>query len=254
MRGNEYNKFDGNLCSIGHTITLPFTRALLGPMDFTPGGFLNHAPTTFKSGGVPAEVPGSRACLLAMTVVYPSPLLVLCDSPKNYRGQPGIDFLREMPTVWDESVVLSGEGGSIDSGGATGGRALVSGGHERRRGGGAQRAARLPRRPWTLHAFADDAKGFNYRGVVESTRQVDASSVLLRALPSFPPAASSPSRPAPRRVPESARGGREVVVNEEDGSVRGRPDEHRPRGRMDGHRVGVGGRRHPADGLQLTRG
>ena len=36
--------------------------------------------------------------------------------------------------------------------------------------------------PWTLHAFADDAKGLNYRGVVESTRQVDASSVLPLSL------------------------------------------------------------------------
>ena len=36
---------------------------------------------------------------------------MLCDSPKNYRGQPGIDFLRDIPTVWDESVVLSGEVG-----------------------------------------------------------------------------------------------------------------------------------------------
>jgi alpha-glucosidase len=58
---------------------------------------------------VPAEVMGARARQLAMTVVYPSPLLVLCDSPKNYRGQAGIEFLREIPTVWDESVVLSGE-------------------------------------------------------------------------------------------------------------------------------------------------
>ena len=34
----------------------------------------------------------------------------------------------------------------------------------------------------TLHAFADDAQGFNYRGVLESTRQVDASSILPLSL------------------------------------------------------------------------
>ncbi len=43
-----------------------------------------------------------------MTVIYPSPLLVLCDSPANYRGQPGVDFLKVVPTVWDDTRVLSG--------------------------------------------------------------------------------------------------------------------------------------------------
>lgn len=48
---------------------------------------------------------GTRARQLAMTVIYPSPLLVLCDSPKNYRGQSGIEFL-----VWGEvgrSIVIA---------------------------------------------------------------------------------------------------------------------------------------------------
>lgn len=31
--GNEYNKFDENKCTLRHTVTLPFTRALLGAMD-----------------------------------------------------------------------------------------------------------------------------------------------------------------------------------------------------------------------------
>jgi len=49
---------------------------------------------------------GTRARQLAMTVVYFSPLLVLCDSPANYRGQPGVEFFRGLPTVWDETKVL----------------------------------------------------------------------------------------------------------------------------------------------------
>jgi alpha-glucosidase len=111
--GNEYNKLGGNRCDIRHTVTLPFTRGLLGPMDFTPGGFLNRTPSTFKITH-PAQVIGTRARQLAMTVVYPSPLLVLCDSPKNYRGRPGLEFFRDLPTVWDESRVLSADvGGHI---------------------------------------------------------------------------------------------------------------------------------------------
>jgi alpha-glucosidase len=106
--GNEYNKLGGNQCDTRHTITLPFTRALLGPMDFTPGGFRNRTVADFKVTS-PAEVMGTRARQLAETVVYFSPLLCLCDSPANYRGQPGVEFFRGLPTVWDETVVLSAD-------------------------------------------------------------------------------------------------------------------------------------------------
>jgi alpha-glucosidase len=106
--GNEYNKLDGNQCNTRHTITLPFTRALLGPMDFTPGGFLNRTASDFRVTS-PAEVIGTRARQLAETVVYFSPLLCLCDSPTNYRGQPGVEFFRGLPTVWDDTLVLSAD-------------------------------------------------------------------------------------------------------------------------------------------------
>ena len=106
--GNEYNKIRAGACSTLHTITLPFTRGLLGPMDFTPGGFLNRTAEDFKVTQ-PAEVVGTRARQLAETVVYFSPQLCLCDSPENYRGQPGVEFFRGLPTVWDDTVVLSAE-------------------------------------------------------------------------------------------------------------------------------------------------
>jgi len=106
--GNEYNKIRPGACTTLHTVTLPFTRGLLGPMDFTPGGFLNRTAADFKVTQ-PAQVVGTRARQLAETVVYFSPLLVLCDSPDNYRGQPGVEFFRGLPTVWDDTVVLSAE-------------------------------------------------------------------------------------------------------------------------------------------------
>lgn len=106
--GNEYNKIRSGACSTLHTITLPFTRGLLGPMDFTPGGFLNRTTADFKITQ-PAEVVGTRARQLAETVVYFSPLTVLCDSPENYRDQPGVEFFRGLPTIWDDTVVLSAD-------------------------------------------------------------------------------------------------------------------------------------------------
>ncbi len=175
--GNEYNKLGGNRCTPLHAVTLPFTRALLGPMDFTPGGFLNRAPKDFNVAA-PAEVMGTRARQLAMTVVYPSPLLVLCDSPKNYRGQPGIEFLRDIPTVWDESVVLEGEvGKSIAIARRAGNRWYLVAMN------GADAATLnlslkfLGKGQWTLRSFADRIDG-EPTEIVESNQHVDVSTVL----------------------------------------------------------------------------
>jgi alpha-glucosidase len=79
-------------------------------MDFTPGGFRNRTTAEFRITS-PAEVIGTRARQLAEPVIYFSPLTVLCDSPANYRGQPGVEFYRGLPTVWDDSVTLSAEVG-----------------------------------------------------------------------------------------------------------------------------------------------
>ncbi|HTJ29545.1 MAG TPA: glycoside hydrolase family 97 catalytic domain-containing protein, partial [Acidobacteriaceae bacterium] len=109
--GNEYNKFSHRVTP-EHKLTLPFTRMLVGPMDYTPGGFLNRSPAEWKQT-IPTEVMGSRAQELALFVVYWSPLTCVTDSPENYKDkqgnpQPGLDFLRVVPTVWDETRVLDG--------------------------------------------------------------------------------------------------------------------------------------------------
>jgi len=180
--GNEYNKLGGNQVTAMHTVTLAFTRATLGPMDFTPGGFLNRSPQDFKITA-PAEVMGTRARQLAETVVYPSPLLVLCDSPKNYRGQPGIEFLRDIPTVWDETVALSGEvGRSIVIARRSGDRwylAAMNGDDA------AQLQAPLKflgKGKWTVRNFADNADSSDYQAVVESTSEASAESALTLSL------------------------------------------------------------------------
>ena len=118
--GNEYYKLKGNLINPTHHVTLPFTRGLLGPMDFTPGGFQNRTKATWtmdagaKSGGN-CQVLGSRAHQLALTMIYLSPLTCLADSPRSYLGEglktpaAGLEFYRDLPTVWDDTVVLQGE-------------------------------------------------------------------------------------------------------------------------------------------------
>jgi alpha-glucosidase len=105
--GNEQNKVT-YLCSMEHTVTLPFTRMLVGPMDFTPGGFRNVTAAQFTPNMDRPMVLGTRCHQLAMFVVYESPLMMVCDDPSAYRNQPGIEFIREVPTSWDHTRVIEG--------------------------------------------------------------------------------------------------------------------------------------------------
>ncbi|MDO8928800.1 MAG: glycoside hydrolase family 97 catalytic domain-containing protein, partial [Bacteroidota bacterium] len=105
--GNEYNKWSLRITP-EHMTTLPFTRMLAGPMDFTPGGFLNRTPEKFKNGS-PAEVLGTRAMQLAQFVIYDSPFQVVCDHPDNYKGQEGTEFLKKVKTMWDDTKILNGQ-------------------------------------------------------------------------------------------------------------------------------------------------
>ncbi len=109
--GNEYSKWSSRITP-EHTTTLPFTRMITGQMDFTPGAFLNRSMGQFRTGA-PAQAMGTRCNQLAMFVIYYSPLTVACDHPDNYKDQPGVEFLKEVPTVWDDTRVLNGRVGEF---------------------------------------------------------------------------------------------------------------------------------------------
>ncbi len=112
--GNEYNKWSARITP-EHNVTIPFTRGMLGGMDFTPGGFRQKTQKTFRPASNRQTGPfvmGTRVHQLAMLVVYESALQVLCDSPYSYRSSPaGLDFLKVVPTTWDDTKVLNGEVG-----------------------------------------------------------------------------------------------------------------------------------------------
>ena len=92
-----------------HDLTLPFTRMLLGPMDYTPGAMHNATREAFRIDFNNPMSLGTRCHQLAMYVVFESPLQMLADSPSNYREQPdALRFIAGVPTVWDESRVLDG--------------------------------------------------------------------------------------------------------------------------------------------------
>lgn len=107
VQGNEWNKWRNTITS-DHNVTLPFTRMLAGPMDYTPGGFLNVTKDAWKPGS-PTKVITTRCHQVAMTVVYESPITCLCDHPDNYYGQKGLEFIKKVPSNWDQTRVLNGE-------------------------------------------------------------------------------------------------------------------------------------------------
>lgn len=108
VMGMEYNKWSERTTP-EHNVTIPFTRMLAGPMDFTPGGFRNAARGQFQVRDMEPMTQGTRAHQLAMYVVYESPLVMVSDYPEAYEGQPGITFIERVPVVWDDTKVLGGE-------------------------------------------------------------------------------------------------------------------------------------------------
>ncbi len=108
VMGLEYSKWSDRITP-EHDVTLPFTRMLAGPMDYTPGGFRNATRSQFKAVQVEPMTQGTRAHELAKYVVFESPLVMVSDYPEAYENQPGFEFIEAVPTVWDETRVLAGE-------------------------------------------------------------------------------------------------------------------------------------------------
>jgi alpha-glucosidase len=80
-----------------HDEIVPFTRLLAGPADYTP--------TTFKEKELGKF---SKAHMLAQSVVMTSPLLCFGGGYQEFVGSEAEDFLRHVPSVWDETIVLEG--------------------------------------------------------------------------------------------------------------------------------------------------
>ncbi|HEY3329625.1 MAG TPA: glycoside hydrolase family 97 catalytic domain-containing protein [Capsulimonadaceae bacterium] len=97
IRGLELNKMDEGPITSAHNAALPFTRFLVGHGDYTPVGFTNPGATTW----------GHQ---LATSVLFTSPVNVLAENPRelltNPALAPALDFMRSLPTVWAETIVL----------------------------------------------------------------------------------------------------------------------------------------------------
>jgi len=108
VMGLEYSKWSDRITP-EYDVTIPFTRMLAGPMDYTPGAMRNAARGQFEARDIAPMSQGTRAHQLAMYVVYESPLVMVSDYPEAYEGQPGLEFIEKVPTVWDDTKVLGGK-------------------------------------------------------------------------------------------------------------------------------------------------
>lgn len=96
-----------------HNLTLPFIRMAAGPMDYTPGAMDNAHEEYFNIRWNRPMSMGTRCHQVAMYVIYESPLQMLCDNPSNYyREKESTEFMAQIPTTWDETIVLEAKVGS----------------------------------------------------------------------------------------------------------------------------------------------
>lgn len=106
----EVNKWDKRVTP-DHDLNIIFTRMLAGPADYHLGGFRAVPDSLFKVQYTRPLMLGTRCHMLAMYVVLENPQGMVCDYPAAYEGQPGFDFLKQVPTVWDETKVLDAKVG-----------------------------------------------------------------------------------------------------------------------------------------------
>lgn len=163
VRGNEH------MPTPEHNCTLPFTRYLAGPADYTICYYTPRKKTTF-------------AHQLAMTVVAFSPLQFIFwyDKPSDYHGEPEIQFFQKVPTVWDDTKVINGQIGKF----ATIARRSSNDWFVGTINDGTPRTLKVPlaflakNRSYEAHIYSDDPSVSARTHVAVTTRRVNSETTL----------------------------------------------------------------------------
>ncbi len=115
-KGMEWNAWSrGN--DSEYLCTIPFTRLLSGPMDYTPGVFDIYFDTAKGYEDRKAWNGDHSQCFIKTTlprqianwVLLYSPLQMACDLIENYEGHPAFQFFRDFDPDCDWSKALQGE-------------------------------------------------------------------------------------------------------------------------------------------------
>lgn len=95
---------------VTYNVTFPYIRMAAGPVDFTQGAMENAAlKRNFKAIYSHPMSQGTRSHQVATYIVFDSPLVMLADSPTAYmKEQETTDFIKDIPTVWDETRIIDG--------------------------------------------------------------------------------------------------------------------------------------------------
>ncbi|MCA8998575.1 MAG: glycoside hydrolase family 97 protein [Planctomycetaceae bacterium] len=102
----EYNKWSAKGTPPEHNLDVAFVRMLAGPVDYHQGGMRNVLPQDLQPRNRAPEVPGTRGHQLAMYIVYQNHLPMMADFHSAYEGEPGFQFLVDVPVSWDETRVI----------------------------------------------------------------------------------------------------------------------------------------------------
>ena len=173
--GSEYNKWSRRITA-GHNDARFHPRRARAD-GLYPRRLHNVTPAAFEPRWVLPMVQSTRAHNLSMFVVFNSPWTSLADSPDTYRSSPaGFDFIRDVPTSWDETRFVAGEVGDYIAIARRKGDRWYIGAMN----GDAARKVSLPlsflgRGPWTADLWLD---GGRPDAISRETRQVEASGAI----------------------------------------------------------------------------
>ncbi|MBN2274224.1 MAG: glycoside hydrolase family 97 catalytic domain-containing protein [Bacteroidales bacterium] len=102
VRGAEWYNNNPELTTTApeHNTIMPFTRNVVGSMDYTPVTFTNSQHPHITSYGHE----------LALSVLFESGMQHMADRPEGYYNLPDAakNFLREVPNAWDDIKLLDG--------------------------------------------------------------------------------------------------------------------------------------------------
>ena len=108
-RGTEYQAFGGTMPH--HVTILPFTRLNGGPMDYTPGIFVQDLASV-TDGKNTSWVNATIANQLALYVTMYSPLQMASDLPEHYaQFMDAFQFIKDVDIDWIQSRYLLAEPG-----------------------------------------------------------------------------------------------------------------------------------------------
>lgn len=88
--------------AVRQNTVLPFTRNVLGSMDYTPVTFSDYVPENKHIT--------TNAHELALSVIFESGVQHFADRARSYKQQPQpvIDFLKDVPVIWDDTYFVEG--------------------------------------------------------------------------------------------------------------------------------------------------